>query len=722
MQKTPHVISLLVLFFYLTLPRLGNSDNSSPSAEKFLKSWFQKAGAEDGKYDSQDPGIANSLLELKKRDPKIYLREVLKALRGKDPVLQRGALQAIDLTEMKSPDSPLIRSEELVSTLDRIHNGKLAKSDSARSHGWWLHEQLLWKLGEPEKKTTDQKTTLAKSSDSPRRVLVVTAETNGIFNTGGLGGAVLKYSQSSNETPGASKVTIVMPYYSNQDLSPEEQARIEDTGRIIEVPVQYNSNGKPKDNVRFQVHRITKGNTEVLMLRYEPKEGETNFFDNPRVEGQTKFYGPKETIGNAFGAFGKAAAELAMKDKYDVVSSADWHAGWTNVVLDQARRDGKPIPHTLLWLHNAAYKGEEYNTSQIYSYLGIDKKHYDQEEGANFFGKQSPLKGAAYASDAVTTVSAQYAGEVATPSFGYGMEWTFRELQKKGRLAGILNGIDLKEWTPKDFTDSDLSGKKRGKAELQKHFGLLQDPKIPVIAMTSRITPQKGFAFAPQALEEFLLKENAQVIIVGDADKELQETMEKLVNNPLLKQKIRWTKFSPADERRTLMYSDGFLLPSEFEPSGLNQQYALRTGAVPIVTDVGGLKETVQEGKTGFVAPVIREADGKTLSIEKTKNSVIAALKRFSDTYKNDPQKFASLRKNGMQIDSSWARRIDEYEKLYDYVQENGPEHFKGHPIGQELSAMKPSQLLELSHQIDFHQRCLLLLRKTQLGTSDSHP
>ncbi|HAR41385.1 MAG TPA: hypothetical protein DCS07_01935 [Bdellovibrionales bacterium] len=666
---------------------------------------FREAAAREGSAYFAHPDLLDSIQELKRRNPATFTENVLAALRGNDAALQRGALHAINVTEVRRANElkPL-KSPELLKTLSGFRFDGAGAADDIRSHGAWLYDEL--RFGKVQK-SAPVGSAKASARKSARRVAVVTGEVVDIFNTGGLGGAVLKYSQASNATPGASKVTVIMPYYQYSDLSPEELKKVVDIKKTVTVPVDFGADGKAKRVAKFSVFSYQKGNTEIWMLRHHPGSGEVNFFDNPRIPGQTKFYGPRASIGKGFAAFGKAAAQLTMDEGFDVVSAADWHAGWTQVALEEAKRQGHAIPKRMTWVHNANYKGEEFNTREVYSYLGLDEARYHKLQGADYWGQPSPLKGAAYHSDLVSTVSSQYSAEMATPRFGYGLEYTFQDLQKQGRLTGVLNGIDNEEWTPKDFSVNDLAGKKAGKLKLQEHFGLPQNSRTPVIVSTARITKQKGFDYSIDALREFLSQQDAQFIIVGDTDPAYLDQLKKLVEEPRLKNKIRWVKFSAADERKALMYSDGFFLPSEFEPSGLNQQYALRTGSVPVVTSVGGLKETVHEGKNGFVAEVILEPDGKTISIPETKKSVIAALNRFTKAYHREPDRFAAIRRQGMTEDNSWAKRIPEYEAAYQYMEQGGSEAFTGHPIADELSGLRPSQLLQLSKKIN-RQKCAL--------------
>jgi starch synthase len=285
-----------------------------------------------------------------------------------------------------------------------------------------------------------------------------------------------------------------------------------------------------------------------------------------------------------------------------------------------------------------------------------------------FYGKVNFLKGALTYADFLTTVSRRYAQEIQTSEYGFGLEGVLRS--RASNLAGILNGVDYAEWDPETdnliaahYSAKDLSGKARCKQDLLREFGLDPESKLPVIGIVSRFAAQKGFDLIQQIADR-LAREEVIVVVLGTGDKDYEELFRRL------------SKQFPAKFAAKIAYddllahkveagADIFLMPSRYEPCGLNQIYSLRYGTVPVVRATGGLDDTIEQwdpksGRgTGFK---FTDYAGELLL-----ETIRAAL----TTYKDRTQ-WENIMRNGMAKDFSWTASAREYVKVYERARAMG--------------------------------------------------
>jgi starch synthase len=266
--------------------------------------------------------------------------------------------------------------------------------------------------------------------------------------------------------------------------------------------------------------------------------------------------------------------------------------------------------------------------------------------------------------DLITTVSPTYAKEIQSVEFGNNLESLLK--MRKGDLIGILNGIDTDEWNPKTdkylnhhFDINDLSNKRLLKRELQKRFNLKTDDSVPVIGMISRIAEQKGFVEltdgSPCPLEQILDDFNVQIVIVGTGDKEIEDKLASLgqLHNNLS------VNFVFDNHAAHLIEggSDFFLMPSRYEPCGLNQMYSLRYATIPIARKTGGLADSIidinEEGGTGFLFEQLSGAE------------LYGTIKRALQIYNTEANRLLAIRKRGMALDFSWTNSAREYLEAY---------------------------------------------------------
>lgn len=360
--------------------------------------------------------------------------------------------------------------------------------------------------------------------------------------------------------------------------------------------------------------------------------------------------------------FSKCVVNLAryLPWRPEVVHVHDWQAGLVPMMIQHARQhDGwHGAPRTCLTIHNLAYQGFFPRDAYVLTNLPDD---YFHPGGAEFFGGLNCLKaGIAYA-DALTTVSPRYAREITTEQFGCGLDGLLRARQSV--LTGILNGLDDEEWKttgnpflPHSFSVRNLRGKTADKLELQKELGLPVSAEVPLFGTVTRLVGQKGVHLLLGALEE-MLSANMQFVLLGSGDSYFEKAFEKLKRRHPEKVAVQ-IGFNLGLSHRIEAGCDFYLMPSVFEPCGLNQMYSLRYGAIPIVRVTGGLDDSVID-----VAEDEAHADGIKFaepSVRALAKAIRKALLIFSDS-----QLLQHFRRNGMKQDFSLARMADEYAKVY---------------------------------------------------------
>jgi starch synthase len=280
-----------------------------------------------------------------------------------------------------------------------------------------------------------------------------------------------------------------------------------------------------------------------------------------------------------------------------------------------------------------------------------------------FFGQVNFLKGALAFSDYVTTVSRKYSQEIQTTEYGFGLEGVLRN--RAATVTGIVNGVDYDEWSPATdkfvaakFSPADLSGKAKDKLDLLATFGFTNaDPKLPVIGIVSRFAAQKGFDLISHIMDR-LAREDMTLVVLGTGDKDYEEMFLRLQKQFPHKIAVK-VAYDNAIAHKIEAGADMFLMPSRYEPCGLNQIYSLKYGTVPIVRATGGLDDTIdpwdaRTGKgTGFK---FYEYNGESLLL-----TIKAALQAF-----RDESSWQVLMRNGMARDFSWGASAKEYVKVYD--------------------------------------------------------
>ena len=367
-----------------------------------------------------------------------------------------------------------------------------------------------------------------------------------------------------------------------------------------------------------------------------------------------------------FGLLSRIAAQLGTRHSplrgwvADVVHANDWPCGLAPLYLAQSRMISpqEPTAASVLTIHNLAFQGTfDMGTADM---LGVPT-HWRGLDGVEFWGQLSMLKAGIQFADAITTVSPTYAREIQTPENGIGFDGILRA--RSSRLRGILNGIDPRVWDPaqdallpRRFSRDDLKGKAACKAALQARAGLKADSGAMLFAVVSRITPQKGIDLVLENLPR-LLATGAQLVVLGQGEAALQQALrDAAAKHP--RQVSVTLGFDEGLAHLIEAGADVFLMPSRFEPCGLNQMYSQAYGTPPIVAPVGGLLDSVTDASadpvhgTGFV---MTGADSEGLA---------DALARAQRAWR-EPQQWRRLQAKGMARHFGWEDSAMQYLEVY---------------------------------------------------------
>ena len=475
-----------------------------------------------------------------------------------------------------------------------------------------------------------------------KRILFVSSEVHPLMKTGGLGDV-------SGALPIALKnmrrdVRIIMPGY---------RETMKKAGQSNLVAIEVNST---PPTVRLWETKLPGSHVKVLLV------------DSPEHFDRSghPYVGPDGTDwpdnADRFAVFARAVAAVAC-DKAgldwqpDIVHCNDWQTGLVPALL--AREETRPA--TVFTIHNLAYQG--LFSRQTFQRLDLPDELWALD-AMEFYGRFSYIKGGLIYADMLSTVSPTYATEIRTPQFGCGLEGLLQS--RKERLTGILNGVDYNVWDPANDTlipqrydPGTLHKKSHNKIRLLKRFGLPVTEKVPVIGFVGRLVEQKGVDLLLEILPP-LFDEDIRLVLLGSGDARYEKAL------------LKATKIFPDRLGVHIGYdeelaheieagADMFVMPSRFEPCGLNQIYSLRYGTVPIVHQTGGLADTVMDTTED------RIADGSATGFvfDKPKpDALLGAITRAVKQYKL-PKEWKKLARNGMHKDFSWKRSAIQYLALY---------------------------------------------------------
>jgi starch synthase len=475
-----------------------------------------------------------------------------------------------------------------------------------------------------------------------KKILFVTSEAHPLIKTGGLADVAGSLPKALVEL--SQDVRLILPNYQALNLHG-------DTRTIFSLRADNR-------NINILETRLPESNIIVWLVDCPELYG---YPGNPYTDGQGN---PWPNNDERFALFCRIAVLCAMDKidqhwKPDIVHCNDWQSGLVPALLSLE----KDRPATVFTIHNLAYQGL-FPASRMVS-LNIPGQLW-HPQGLEFHNMLSFIKGGVAYADRLTTVSPSYAAEIQTAAFGCGLEGLLR--YRKEALTGIINGID-DHWNPATddaiacrYNTESLHDKQHNKAELQRRCRLPENNAIPVFALISRLVEQKGVDLVMDCLLE-MADLPIQFVLLGSGDKNVEYRLQSLAQNYPDKIAV----ILGYDEPLAHLIEAGadiFLMPSRFEPCGLNQMYSQRYGTIPIVRRTGGLADTVID--TSFETLADGTASGIVFN-EANADSLLEAIKRTLLLY-HSPDCWHKMQLNAMYKDFTWRNSAEQYLRLYESI------------------------------------------------------
>jgi starch synthase len=469
------------------------------------------------------------------------------------------------------------------------------------------------------------------------KILFVVSEVEDLVKTGGLADVAKSLPLALSEL--GHEVIIVMPYY--QALADKFSA-----AECAPKQILFAEN-RPYE---FALREINLAQLRVICVDYPP------FFARKGLYSDD--YHAYSDNAERFAFFAHAALKTAKAVNFqpDIVHCNDWHTALTPYFLHIDDSGFFSKARSVFTIHNGAYQGTHRFADIPYLRLHYQLQNQLDGDALNFV-----RMGIRYASK-INAVSPNYAQELLTPLGSHHLFYEFTQRQQD--VSGILNGCDYSQWDPVNdphiverYSVGDFQGKAACKADLQREMTLPIKSSTPVIGMVCRLTEQKGFSFILPMLE-YLMHHEMQLVIVGTGDPEISHFLHDLAKQHPAKLAFH-EDFSVRKAHMIEAGSDFFLMPSLFEPCGLNQMYSLAFGTLPIVRAVGGLKDTVidlaqqPEAATGFIF------------VQPDSASLLACVERALLFYFEYPEKFIATQQRAMHSRFTWQAAAKEYEQLY---------------------------------------------------------
>ena len=383
------------------------------------------------------------------------------------------------------------------------------------------------------------------------------------------------------------------------------------------------------------------------------------FFDRPEIYGPPGDEYPDN--GPRFIFFCRALLEAVrrLKLKIDIYHAHDWQTGLVPAYLKTLYRDLGENSASLFTIHNLGYQGIQ--EKEVFPLTGLGWEEFTFEK-LEYYDRLNLLKGGLVYADLLNTVSPTYSREILRPEFGCGLDGVLR--YRADRLSGILNGVDYAEWDPATdplishrYRPGRMTGKNHCRKKLLEEFRLPTEPARPVVGMVSRLVEQKGIELILEVLKE-APRFNCRFVFLGSGEKIYEEGLaaaaEKFPDQ---------VAFRPGYDNRLAHQleagADIFLMPSRYEPCGLNQMYSLRYGTIPVVRAVGGLNDSIEDYN-------LNRNNGTGFKFTPYSAPALAAtLERALALYREKPQSWWRLRRRAMACDFSWSQSAARYEELY---------------------------------------------------------
>ncbi|MGD2245851.1 MAG: glycogen synthase GlgA [Candidatus Aminicenantes bacterium] len=485
---------------------------------------------------------------------------------------------------------------------------------------------------------------------NPLKILFVSSEVAPFAKTGGL-------ADVSSSLPEAlvslgHQVKVVMPLYRSVE---EGDLPLDPLKNTLEVPFQ-------KGSLKAKVFlRKKKRGLWVYFIKRD------EFFDRRGLYGTPA--GDYFDNPDRFIFFSRAALNLSQLINFqpDIIHCHDWQTALIPVYLRSLYKDDPFYAKsgTVFTIHNLAYQG--IFPPRYMEISGLPSELFSIK-GLEYYGKMNFMKGGILFSDIITTVSKKYAKEIQTPEYGYGLDGVLRD--RRECVLGVLNGVDYSIWNPEtdphiaaNYGAENLEGKEKCKHDLMTFFEFKPQHRTPVIGMISRLADQKGLDILSQGIKK-LLNFDLYLVLLGTGDEKYEKQFSELGR----KQKNRFgvkIAFDNVLAHKIESGADMFLMPSLYEPCGLNQMYSMRYGTIPLVRSTGGLDDTVTE-----FDPETGEGNGFKF-FEYSSQAMLDKIQEALHYYRDD-KIWRQLMNNAMKEDFSWKQSALKYEDIYKKIVGSG--------------------------------------------------
>jgi len=476
------------------------------------------------------------------------------------------------------------------------------------------------------------------------KILFAVSEAAPFARTGGLGdvaGALPKALGSLGHD-----VRVIMPLYRAIDVRRHDLIEVA-TGLEVQAAVG-------SENVDLLEGRLP-GGVPVYFVRHEPAFGRDGLYQVPSGEDYPD-------NADRFALFCQAAVEACRRLVFqpDVVHTHDWQTALLHVYLKTLLRSDPYFQATaaIFTIHNLGYQG--LFAADTLPRLGLHWGLFTSA-GLEFFGKVNLLKGGLVFADLLTTVSRRYSQEIQKPENGFGLDGVLRE--RSSDLIGILNGIDPEEWSPAidphiaaRYSPADLSGKAQCKEDLQQRFRLPVRAEVPVLGVISRLAGQKGLDLLRDILED-LLGLDVQLVLLGSGEKALESAFLQAAAERPSKLGVK-IGFDTPLSHQIEAGADLFLMPSRYEPCGLNQMYSLAYGTIPVVRATGGLDDTIDQFDSAT-------GQGNGFKFQEASAAAFFLSIRHALALFRQKADWNRLVANAMAANFTWERSAREYEQVY---------------------------------------------------------
>lgn len=480
-------------------------------------------------------------------------------------------------------------------------------------------------------------------------ILLATSEAVPFAKTGGL--ADVSGALPAELAKLGHDCTLILPAYRQVRAA---GVPIEHSGIHFDVPI-----GSKTVTGSFLKSRLPDSNVPVYLVEHD------HYYDRAGLYGDAGVDYRDNCERYVFFCRAVLEAIRLLDLRVDVVHANDWQTSLVPAYLKLEYRGVPGYEHvgSLLTIHNMAYQGVFWHWDMLLT--GLDWKYFNWQQ-MEFFGSLNLLKAGLVFADRLNTVSPRYAEEIQSAPLGGGLEGVLQN--RRDALSGIVNGVDYREWNPavdphlpQRYTpESVAAGKAACKAALQGALGLPAAPRAPLVAFIGRLADQKGIDLLAAVVRDWAQSQTAQWVVLGTGDTEYQEQFTMLAERFPHKVATR-LEFSNALAHQIEAGADVLVMPSRYEPCGLNQLYSLKYGTVPVVRATGGLVDTIVDATDSSLAAGtatgFRFSDYSSLALHE-------ALQRASRAYAT-PEVWMRIIQTGMKQDWSWATSASQYVELY---------------------------------------------------------